>query len=286
MKNFALALLPALALARGKNDGSSWDNCVDTYLIGSADTPEASSLVLCSYNSAGASSPEIHGDLIFTGKNVFPGVRFGYCVDLGDTWDCAVHDGMFDGAKIADENEITYRSTFKITDKNINDKKDKLVAADVDTLVDPSKNKDISYNNAKSTHSWSSIPSKCTKEGAVVAEGQSKVNVEGNSHFFRDFATDSETQDKKLTLDDAGIAKRWPVQGFWVQYGNDALTTAIPNTTVVGDVKEVQFVFQAFKDAQDGDGGDDGDSGDKDDGATGVTSFAAVVVTAISSLFF
>ena len=87
MQYFAVALLPALILARGMNDGTGIDNCYETELLNS----EIGSLNLCTYNKWNdqADMDELHADVFIReyGSEMPMGmsvvgmehVQFGYC---------------------------------------------------------------------------------------------------------------------------------------------------------------------------------------------------------------
>ena len=105
-KSFAASLLPLAALARGDNDGSSWDNA--SSMSFTFDSQTGVVVTLQHYNKSDESETEgepavltFHGDTQFTSEEGHnSNIRYGWCVSLPDTvvadgadaaplnWDC------------------------------------------------------------------------------------------------------------------------------------------------------------------------------------------------------
>ena len=105
-KSFAASLLPLAALARGDNDGSSWDNA--SSMSFTFDSQPGVVVTLQHFNKSDESwnegEPDVltfHGDTQFTSEDGhFSNIRYGWCVSLPDTsvaegedaappnWDC------------------------------------------------------------------------------------------------------------------------------------------------------------------------------------------------------
>ena len=185
-KSFTLALLSAVAIAKGNNDGSSGDNAITTNLIDN----DQYSLDVHTYNAETRDINEFHGDLEMTIKTgSSSNQEFGFCMKLDGLWDCMSVMTNLDPEKIEDADGVDpdYEERFAIMDGYSN-------AADITTTnqieTDMETSDCASYN-------WSNIAAKsyktCTLDADTAeqpTDGSKIVTCEAvNAHWFRNFKT-------------------------------------------------------------------------------------------------
>ena len=212
-KTFSAAILAAVAIARGKNDGTSQDNAMEMQLIDDA----AVSMTIYSYNSDNAGTQEIHGDLEIAtkGNGWYENIVFGFCIGQETAgWDCLRAEAGVNADEIASDS--IYASSFLTRDFFA---ETATISALGDMQVDATA---LEENAAKS---WVPIADKSSKACAKVtatADGMivkcSKVNV----HYMRNFTTDNADQDVQLSLDKAGTKHK--IMGFFADF-KDAKNT-------------------------------------------------------------
>lgn len=120
---------------------------------------------------------------------------------------------------------------------------------------------------------WTAVPSKSSK--ACTDGGNTLVTcTDVNCHYYRNFTTDSATQDKQLSLtDDSGAVIK--TFGFFADFRNTGFTTA-GLVSEFGAVKTSwKGVYPAYKAAKEA---------SASSGALSLASMAAAVAT-ISMLF-
>ena len=158
-KSFTLALLSAVAIAKGNNDGSSGDNAITTNLIDN----EQYSLDVHTYNAETRDINEFHGDLEMTIKTgSSSNQEFGFCMNLDGLWDCMSVMTNLDPEKIEDADGVDpdYEERFAIMDGYSN-------AADITTTnqieTDMETSDSASYN-------WSNIAAKSYRTCTLDAD--------------------------------------------------------------------------------------------------------------------
>lgn len=324
-KSFALAALPAIALARGDGDGTSQANCHETVLV----TSDAGNLTVCTYNSWNSADEtnEFHGDLYIEEYGLNPPsglnnagtawVQFGFCIDQdasGDTYDCMQVKSEQDVAALDSDVTGTVAQDMTNFDASM------VASAWVGGTQGSSSvnvNDVLTYdtsNNQGYTLDFTGIAAKNKKEGCIKVANNTYTHCDLlNNHWYRNWTTAETSVDRQITDADAGVDV--PCWG-WIQIqsaSNDP--GAAPAATWWGQTTQCKVAFteyivardQAIADAADddddsnsGDSGDSGDSNDSntdsndsdndtdtnEDGAMTVFSSAAALATAAVALSF
>ena len=95
---------------------------------------------------------------------------------------------------------------------------------------------------------WTAVPSKSSK--ACYAGGSTLVKCTNvNCHYYRNFTTDSATQDKQLTMADSG--ETISTFGFFSDFRDDSFTSLGNVRNQIGAVKTTWIgVYPAYKAAK------------------------------------
>jgi len=121
---------------------------------------------------------------------------------------------------------------------------------------------------------WTAVPSKSSK-ACTAAVGPTVTCSEVNCHYYRNFTTDSATQDRQLDIAE-GSGALISTFGFFGDFKNNTFTTAGLVSAQIGAVKTSwKGIYPAYKAAKDA---------NASSGALSLASMAAAVAT-ISMLF-
>lgn len=314
-KSFALALVPAIALARGENDGTSQDNAVEVTLI---DDAVIGVVKLYTYNAWNADSEEdeFHGDLEILpyGAVDAPGnlqqvvtswVNYGFCIQQtsgnDDLWDCMQVKADIIVDELNNDALGTVSQTFDVFDSTIS-------KAAWDSVTGSSGTADMAdaivYDvdqTAEVDTSFVRIGSKSYKTNCVNTVG-SYVKCEAvNVHWYRNWTTTETDSDRQIADSDADATT--PCWG-WAQINSDNNSnSATPQRTVWTDgTADCQIAFPKYIEARDAanapdepdtededdtvdDTTDDTTDDTSDDGASMLTSAAAVAATVYALTF-
>lgn len=229
-KSFAVALLmPAIAFARGDNDGSTEANAVSTVLMDN----DNATLTLHSYNSLSTEGvDEFHGDLTWTSKVAsFTDTAFGYCIQMSDAaWDC--YQARIDLNTAVTADDFSFSQNLQVLDQNA-------AAVGGDAPVN-----DAGWNQEDAGVNWINTRAKayktCGEQGGNAAAPTVACEAV-NSHFYRNFNTSEVDQDYQFSRDQAGQMMK--VRGFYA-----AKAAVLPTWTLTwadADV-EIALVSQQY----------------------------------------
>jgi hypothetical protein len=287
-KTFAPAALAAIAAARGTDSGADRENATEQVLLDRA----GAKITLFTYNADNAGINEFHGDITLEvtsdATNKFTiWQEYGFCMQFPDTeaaavinkWDCMQVRASLDPAKINDTADViaadTYNTDFEIIDGYWSGNA-------LFGITGPTPDANWSTQN-DAAKNWRTIPSKSSKACTLQStSGTNKViTCTGvNAHWYRNFETDSATEDNQLTVTDPTATVN--VLGFRTQFTAD--TWKNTSAYVAGDVIKVTPVKQAYLDAK---AAADAAAADTNkDGATSLTTYAAAIVAAVYALAF
>ena len=269
-KTFSAAILAAVAIARGTNDGTSQANAMETQLLDDA----AVSMTIYSYNSDNAGTQEIHGDLEIAtkGNGWYENIVFGFCIGLETAgWDCLRAEAGVNADEIGKDS--IYAISFLTRDFFAE-------TATISALSDMQADATALDENA--AKSWVPIADKSSKACAKVADaadGQivkcSKVNV----HYMRNFTTDNADQDVQLSLDKAGTKHK--IMGFFADFKDAKNTKKGLVTPVLGAVNAnytpVKSAHKAAVELAANEAGGSGGSGSDGSISMAVTAVAAAL---------
>lgn len=313
-KSFALAALPAIALARGLGDGTSQANCHETTLV----TSDAGNLTVCTYNSWNSADEtnEFHGDLYIDEYGGNPPtalnnagtawVQFGFCIDVdatGATYDCMQVKSEQDVDSL--NSDVTGTVAQDMTNFDASMLASAWVGGTQGSAVDV--NAVLTYdssNNQGYTLDFTGIAAKNKKEGCIKVANDTYTHCDLlNNHWYRNWTTAETDIDRQITDADAGVDV--PCWG-WIQIQTASnAPNAAAAATWWGQTTQCKVAFteyiaardQAIADAADT-GDDDDDTTDdsntdttdddtsNDDGAMTVFSSAAALATAAVALSF
>lgn len=225
MNKFVQALLlPALTLARGKNDGTDQENAITTVLLDN----DKYVLTLHSYNSKPLDIPEFHGDTnlqIKAGSESPSFQEFGWCIKFAediDKWDCMVVRTQLVPSQI--ENDIFYESEFQIFDGGYDGADPIDQQAYVDIVLD-----DDFKSDEDPEKSWKKIAVKSTKDCELdpewdAAQPDDEFNFKFvscdsvNSHFFRNFVTDNTQDNIQFDMNQLPV-QEYTIRGYVREHG-------------------------------------------------------------------
>ncbi len=243
-------LMPVLAFARGRNDGTDQDNAITTVLI----DDDKYLLTLHSYNQKNLDVPELHGDtnLVIKPGSENPSFQeFGWCIKFGPAiqkWDCMVVRTQLLPEKI--ENDIFYQSEFEITDGGYDGTDPVDMPGGVDIATDANFESD--ENPEKS---WKKIQVKSTKDCELDPLWETEQPDETynfkfiscksvNSHFFRNFVTEDTEDNIQFNLNDIPV-KEYEIRGFVRFHGN--VDFNFPFSYTWGEIEKFTPVSAAFQ---------------------------------------
>ena len=273
-KTFSIAVLAAVAAAKGTGDGSSQLNATSTQLLNDASV----TMTIHNYNSDNAGTQEIHGDLEIAtpaGKKWRENIVFGFCIGQETSgWDCLRAETGVNATKIG--NDSIYASSFLARDF-YSDKA--AVAAIADMKADTSNLEELPAK------SWVPVADKSSKACTKVDTLATVENVNCsmvNLHYYRNFVTDSAAQDVQLALDKAGATRK--IFGFFSDYFKaDFSDTQGLAQNVIGAVQN-NFVPVSAAHAQAVEAAANAGSGGSSDGAYAMAALTAAA-SAVYMLF-
>ena len=286
-KTFAPAALAAIAAARGTDSGADRENATEQVLL----NKNGAKITLFTYNADNAGINEFHGDITLEvtsdAANKFSiWQEYGFCMQFPDTeaadvvnkWDCMRVRASLDPAKINDTADVvaaeTYNTDFEIIDGYWSGN------ALFGTTGPTNDTNWTTQNDA--AKNWRTIPSKSSKACTLQSTVQSTkiITCTGvNAHWYRNFETDSATEDHQLTVTDPTATVN--VLGFRTQITADTWVNSV--AYVAGDVIKVTPVKKAYLDAK---AAAAAAADANKDGATSLTTYAAAIVAAVYALAF
>ena len=313
-KSFALAILPAIAFARGEGDGTSQANAAEVTLL---DDPVIGVVKLYTYNAWNADSEtdEFHGDLEIQpyGAVDAPGslqevvtswVNYGFCIQQtsgnDDLWDCMQVKADIIVDELNNDPLETVSQTFDVFDSTIAKSTWDSVSTAGGVV---NMGNAIVYDadqTAEVDTSFVRIGSKSYKTSCVNTVS-SYVKCEAiNVHWYRNWTTTEADSDRQIADSDADATT--PCWGWAQINSNNNGSSATPQRTVWTDgTQDCQIAFPKYiearneanapepepetEDDEDDTVDDTTDDDTTDDGASMLTSAAAVAATVYALTF-